>query len=155
MLRTLAGLDGPDGPDESPGGLDERSELFDALVRTVRAAAADRPLVLALEDLHLAGATAVQLLGYLVQQTGESRVFILATHRTTAPDRSEALLQQMAHLYGLDGVRRVDLRATRHRGHHGVPRPRGAGAAAPGSSGSRGPARPHRGQPVLPARGLA
>ncbi|MFL6151055.1 MAG: AAA family ATPase [Ornithinibacter sp.] len=105
-LRTLAGLD---GPDRSPRGLDERRELFDALVRTVRAAAADRPLALALEDLHLAGPTAVQLLGYLVQQTGESRVFILATHRTTAPDRSEVLLQQMAHLYGVDGVRRVDL----------------------------------------------
>ena len=105
-LRTLAGRD---GPEESPRGLDERRELFDALVRTVCAAAEDRPLVLALEDLHLAGATAVQLLGYLVQQTEESRLLILATHRTTAPDRSEVLLQQMAHLYGLDGVRRVDL----------------------------------------------
>ena len=74
-----------------------------------RAAAAQRPLVLVLEDLHWAGSTALQLLAYLVEQTADARILLLASHRTTAPDRSRPLAQAIAPLYRLDGVRRLDL----------------------------------------------
>jgi DNA-binding CsgD family transcriptional regulator len=83
--------------------------LYDAAVDAFRAAAAQRPLVLVLEDLHWAGSTALQLLGYLVEQTADARILLLATHRTTAPDRSRPLAQTIAALYRLDGVRRLDL----------------------------------------------
>lgn len=84
-------------------------EVFDALLEAVRAAASQRTLVLLLEDVHWAGETALQLLTYLVEGTAELPLLVLATHRTTAPDRSGALVQHIARLYRLDGVRRIDL----------------------------------------------
>jgi len=101
-LRTLAGRSA--APDRN-----DRRELFDAVVDAVRAAAADAPLVLALEDVHWAGPAALQLLSHLVERTAECRLLVLATHRTTAPDRSAPLATAIAQLYRLDGVRRVDL----------------------------------------------
>ena len=40
---------------------------------------------------------------------GESRILILATHRTSGPDRSRPLGEAIAGLHRLDGVRRLDL----------------------------------------------
>jgi DNA-binding CsgD family transcriptional regulator len=100
-LRTLAGR-----PAADP---EHRRELFDAAVDAVASVVADRPLVLALEDLHWAGPAALQLLTYLVERTAECPLLVLGTHRTTAPDRSAALVATIAHLYRLDGVRRLDL----------------------------------------------
>jgi DNA-binding CsgD family transcriptional regulator len=91
------------------GAAEHRRRLYDAAVDACRAAAAERPLVLVLEDLHWAGSTALQLLGYLVEQTADARILLLASHRTTAPDRSRPLAQAIAPLYRLDGVRRLDL----------------------------------------------
>jgi len=102
-LRTLAGRPAP-APDH-----EHRPELFDALVDAVRAAAGEAPLVLALEDLHWAGPASLQLLAYLVERTAECPLLVLATHRTTTPDRSAALVGTIAQLYRLDGVRRLDL----------------------------------------------
>ncbi|MGZ4485361.1 MAG: ATP-binding protein [Nocardioidaceae bacterium] len=91
------------------GAAEHRRRLYDTAVAAFRAAAAQRPLVLVLEDLHWAGSTALQLLGYLVQQTADARILLLASHRTTAPDRSRPLGHAIASLYRLDGVRRLDL----------------------------------------------
>ena len=91
------------------GATEHQRRLYDAAVDAFRAAAAQRPLVLVLEDLHWVGSTALQLLSYLIEQTADSRILILATHRTTAPDRSRPLAQAISPLYRLDGVRRLDL----------------------------------------------
>ncbi|MBA2639436.1 MAG: AAA family ATPase [Nocardioidaceae bacterium] len=86
-----------------------RRRLYDAAVDAFRAAAAQRPLVVVLEDLHWAGSTALQLLGYLVEQTADATILLLASHRTTAPDRSPLLERAITPLYRLDGVQRLDL----------------------------------------------
>ena len=91
------------------GPVEHRRPLYDAAVDALRSAAAQRPLVLVLEDLHWAGSTALQLLRYLVEQTADARILLLASHRTTAPDRSRPLANAMAPMYRLDGVRRLDL----------------------------------------------
>ena len=91
------------------GPVEHRRPLYDAAVDALRSAAAQRPLVLVLEDLHWAGSTALQLLRYLVEQTADARILLLASHRTTAPDRSRPLANLMAPMYRLDGVRRLDL----------------------------------------------
>jgi DNA-binding CsgD family transcriptional regulator len=101
-LRTLAGR--PQAVDP-----EHRRELFDAAIDAVCAVAAGRPLVLVLEDLHWAGPAGLQLLTYLVERTAECPLLVLATHRTTAPDRSAPLVATIAALYRLDGVRRLDL----------------------------------------------
>ena len=90
-------------------GREHRRRLYDAATDLLRVAAAERPLVLLLEDLHWAGPAGLQLLAYLVERTTEARILVLASHRTTAPDRSLPLVHTAAELYRLDGVRRLDL----------------------------------------------
>ncbi|MET0864521.1 MAG: AAA family ATPase [Nakamurella sp.] len=84
-------------------------QLYEACAAAVLAAARCRPLVLVLEDVHWAGESALELLRFLVTRTADSALIILATARTTAPDRSAQLISTVAQLYRLDGVRRLDL----------------------------------------------
>jgi len=86
-----------------------RRQLYDAVADACLAVADQCPLVLALEDLQWASPTALQLLTHVVERTAEGRILVLATHRTTAPDRSDALVHAIAQLYRHDGVRRLDL----------------------------------------------
>lgn len=112
---------------------------------TFRAAAAEQPLILVLEDLHWAGSTALQLLGHLVEQTADARILLLASHRTTAPDRSPPLAHAIARLYRLDGVRRLDLGLDTEDITDYLIRER-----RPGRPGPRaGAARPDRGNPFF------
>jgi DNA-binding CsgD family transcriptional regulator len=84
-------------------------QLFQGCTESFLAAARARPLVLVLEDLHWAGDTALQLLRFLVANSADARTLLLGTLRTTAPDRSAALVSTVAQLYQLDGVHRIDL----------------------------------------------
>ena len=105
-IRTIAGAH------RSAEPLPERQytpQLFRASTDAFLAAARVRPLVLVLEDLHWAGETALQFLKFLVAQTAEARILVLATQRTTPPDRSADMVSTVAQLYRLDGVRRLDL----------------------------------------------
>ncbi|MEV0892623.1 AAA family ATPase [Promicromonospora sp. NPDC050262] len=101
LLGTVVG--------ERPAGRASRRDLLDAVVTSVRSAAAVEPLVLLLDDVHWAGETAWELLSYLVEQTADLRLLLVATHRVTATDRTDHLVNHVARLYRLDGVRRVDL----------------------------------------------
>jgi len=91
------------------GGGDYRRELFDAVTGLLHATAEQRPVVCLLEDLHWASQPVLQLLDHVAQQSAASRLLLLCTHRTTAPDRSDDLTYAIADLYRLDGVRRLDL----------------------------------------------
>ena len=51
----------------------------------------------------------MQMLSHLVNRTTNSRLLIVATHRTTAPDRTDELTMSIAELYALPGVTRIDL----------------------------------------------
>ncbi len=92
-------------------GGDYRRELFDAVAALLHAVGEQRPVVCVLEDLHWAGQPTLQLLNYVAQRSARtaSRLLVLCTHRTTAPDRSDDLTYAIADLYRLDGVRRLDL----------------------------------------------
>lgn len=106
-LSILAGR-GPSADAAGPSH-EYRRELYDAAVDAVCTAAAGQPVVLALEDLHWAGPSSLQLLAHLVERTADCPILVLGTHRTTAPDRSAGLVRTIAQLYRLDGVRRLDL----------------------------------------------
>ena len=86
-----------------------RRELFDAVAALLHAVGEQRPVVCVLEDLHWAGQPTLQLLDHVAQRSARSRLLLLCTHRTTAPDRSDDLTYAIADLYRLDGVRRLDL----------------------------------------------
>ncbi|GAA1708389.1 helix-turn-helix transcriptional regulator [Isoptericola hypogeus] len=107
LVRTVALLDTVAG--ERPAGRASRRDLLDAVVTSVRSAAAVEPLVLLLDDVHWAGETAWELLSYLVEQTTDLRLLLVATQRTTATDRTDRLVHHVAGLCRLDGVRRIDL----------------------------------------------
>ena len=84
-------------------------ELGRALVDALRWAAAERPVVLVLEDLHWAGAAARDLLRVLVTAPEEQQLLVLATTRNAAPDRSLELSRVTSALFRRDDVHRLDL----------------------------------------------
>jgi DNA-binding CsgD family transcriptional regulator/tetratricopeptide (TPR) repeat protein len=104
VWRHRPDLPAPDGDDR-----DYRRELFDALSGLLHAVGEQRPVVCVLEDLHWAGQPTLQLLDHVVQHSAASRLLLLCTHRSTAPDRKDDLTYAIADLYRLDGVRRLDL----------------------------------------------
>jgi DNA-binding CsgD family transcriptional regulator len=108
-LTPLVRRHRPDLPSPPGDGGDYRRELFDAVTDLLRSVGRDRPVVCVLEDLHWAGTPTLQLLSHVTQHSAQSRLLLLCTHRTTAPDRSDELTYAIADLYRLDGVRRIDL----------------------------------------------
>lgn len=111
QLDRLSGeLAGAGLADKAPmSGGEARRELFDAVARFFRVLAVDRPLMIALEDLHWAQLPTLALLQHVVQACADTRLLVLATLRTTVPDRSEEVSARVAELHRLEGVRRVDL----------------------------------------------
>jgi DNA-binding NarL/FixJ family response regulator/tetratricopeptide (TPR) repeat protein len=86
-----------------------RRDLFDAVAGLFRRLADDGPLALVLEDLHWAQLPTLALLEHVVHASNGTRMLVLATFRSTAPDRSDEMAARVAELHRLDGVRRLDL----------------------------------------------
>ncbi len=111
LLRLTAGVrrHRPEITSPPPAEQEYRHELLDAVVDLFRALATARPVVLVVEDLHWSRPPTQLMLSHLVEQTVDERLMVLATHRTTAPDRSDDVTFAIAGLYRLPGVRRLDL----------------------------------------------
>ncbi|AFM19242.1 transcriptional regulator, luxR family [Mycolicibacterium chubuense NBB4] len=86
-----------------------RRVLFDALTGFLRRLAAHRPIALILEDLHWAQLPTLAMLEHVLATCADIRLLIVATFRTTAPDRSDELVSRVAEMHRFDGVRRLDL----------------------------------------------
>jgi len=84
-LRTL--LDLP-GYERAPAEL-QRRRSFEAVAGFVRGLAAQQPLLVALDDLHQAGASTLELLHFLLRRLDSDRLLVLATVR--AEEGAEAL----------------------------------------------------------------
>ena len=109
LLRVLVGQ--RSGPARSSSGGPAVVAMFEPLADALEAACLHRPTLLVLEDLHWAGESALRLLRYLVAHLGAARLLVLATHRTTPPDRSDMLSEVLADLTRRDDVHRLDLGA--------------------------------------------
>jgi hypothetical protein len=96
-----------------------RFQLFDSTVAFLRRAAADRPLLLVLDDLQAADPSSLRLLRFLAGQVGEMRLLALGTYRDVelTPDHPlTAAVAEMArvpttHTMTLEGLERDALRA--------------------------------------------
>jgi tetratricopeptide (TPR) repeat protein len=105
------------GADEPPAGDREsdaaRFQLFDAITSLLRAAAAQGPIVLILDDLHGADHPSLLLLGFLAVHVRDSPILVIGTYR-----EAEARLDpQLAATLG-DIIRhgqRLPLRGLRER----------------------------------------
>jgi len=83
LVPELGPAPGPPAPPEL-----ERARLFEAAVALFEWAAADRPLVVLVDDLHLADPASIDLLAYVGRRTPGMRALIVATRRQ-APRRAE------------------------------------------------------------------
>ena len=86
------------------------ARLFELTARLLERVAADRTVVVALEDLHWADASTRHLLAYLFRTLRTGRLVVLATYRADDIHRRHPLRPLLAELDRLRTVRRIELR---------------------------------------------
>ena len=107
LAAVLPSLDGPRAPG---GGPDGRARLFDAVTTLVASAAADRAVLLVLDDLQWADDDTLLLVRHLLRRAGDAPVLVVAISRDhdVAPG---SVLGDVIHALDRDGwVRRLPLR---------------------------------------------
>jgi DNA-binding SARP family transcriptional activator len=98
-----------DRPRAAGGGPDGRARLFDAVTTLVASAAADRPVLLVLDDLQWADDDTLLLVRHLLRRAGDAPVLVVAISRgqDVAPG---SVLGDVIHALDRDGwVRRLPL----------------------------------------------
>lgn len=83
--------------------------LYDALLQLLAHLADERPVVLAVEDLHWADGATRDLLSYLARAAGDIRLLVVATYRTDELGRGHPLRRFVAEMDRLRGIRRMQL----------------------------------------------
>ncbi|QBI20566.1 helix-turn-helix transcriptional regulator [Egibacter rhizosphaerae] len=83
--------------------------LFESLLRLVQRLAAERPLVLVMEDLHWADTSTRDLLGFLAHSLRDVGAMLVVTYRTDELHRDHPLRPVLARIQRTDGAERVDL----------------------------------------------
>ncbi len=100
----VPGLAEPDAPDSQAA----RFRLFDSTAAFLTRAAAERPLVLVLDDLHVADEPSLSLLRYVASSLEKSRVLVVGTFRDRDPavrEPRETMLAELGHLPVARGIR--------------------------------------------------
>jgi len=95
-----------------PGQLEPeaaRFRLFDATAEFLRNAAAARPIVLFLDDLHAADTPSLLLLQYLAREVGSARLLIVGALRDVDPLPVQSLSAMLAEVAREPGTRRLSL----------------------------------------------
>ncbi len=90
------------------------ARLFELTARLLERVAADRTVVVALEDLHWADASTRHLLAYLFRTLRTGRLVVLATYRSDDIHRRHPLRPLLAELDRLRTVRRIELGRFNH-----------------------------------------
>ncbi|MFY1671975.1 helix-turn-helix transcriptional regulator [Plantactinospora sp. WMMB334] len=107
LARIVPGLDVPAGtPDRHQ---DDAPRLFELIARILARLAAQRLLVLIIEDVHWADASTRHLLEYLVRTSCGGRLMIIATYRSDDIHRRHPLRPFLAEMDRLRSVRRIDV----------------------------------------------
>ncbi|MFF2850345.1 AAA family ATPase [Streptomyces sp. NPDC058001] len=97
---------------EAPRGRhdeEDMARLFELTARLLERIAADRTVVVALEDLHWADASTRHLLSYLFRTLRSGRLVVVATYRADDIHRRHPLRPLLAELDRLRTVRRIEL----------------------------------------------
>ncbi len=93
----------------SPGPADQ-ARLFELTLALLERLSADRPLVVALEDLHWSDTATRDLLVFLVRNLRRGRVLLIGTFRTDDLERGDPLLVRLAEIGRHANVERIELR---------------------------------------------
>ncbi|MET7398879.1 BREX system ATP-binding domain-containing protein [Dactylosporangium sp. NPDC005572] len=83
--------------------------LHEAVAETLREAARERPLLVVVDDLHVADASSLQLLAHLAPTLHRLPILLLATLRPEAGDADPALREALALLANERGAERLRL----------------------------------------------
>jgi DNA-binding CsgD family transcriptional regulator/tetratricopeptide (TPR) repeat protein len=86
------------------------SRMFELLLGVLERAAADRPLVLVIEDLHWADRSTLDFLLFLLRTLRAARVLVVATYRSDELDRQHPLRAVLAELSRQRAVESIPLR---------------------------------------------
>ncbi|WP_158602976.1 ATP-binding protein, partial [Jiangella rhizosphaerae] len=86
-----------------------QGRVFEAVTGLLEQVAAERPLVLVLEDLHWADRATRQLLGFAVRALGSARVLVVGTYRSDELSRDHPLRRLLAELERVRTVHRIDV----------------------------------------------
>lgn len=106
LARILPELgDTPRGPHDE----ESTARLFELTARMLERLAAERTLVLVLEDLHWADTSTRHLLSYLFRTLAGGRLVVVATYRADDVHRRHPLRPLLAELDRLRTVRRIEL----------------------------------------------
>ncbi|MFJ9341712.1 AAA family ATPase [Streptomyces sp. NPDC101733] len=106
LARILPELgETPRGPHDE----ESTARLFELTARMLERLAADRTVVLVLEDLHWADTSTRHLLSYLVRSLGRGRLVLVATYRADDIHRRHPLRPLLAELDRLRTVQRIEL----------------------------------------------
>jgi eukaryotic-like serine/threonine-protein kinase len=100
----------PDVPE--PATLESESarfRLFDSTAQFLRNVAAERPLLLVLEDLHAADEPSLLLLRFVAAGLGSSKIVVVGTYRDVDPAVKDPLAATLAELARESVTRRVHL----------------------------------------------
>ncbi|MEV5429348.1 AAA family ATPase [Streptomyces sp. NPDC052701] len=109
LARLLPELGTAAARDAARHGEEGMARLFELTARLLERVAADRTVVLVLEDLHWADASTRHLLAYLLRTLRTGRLVVLATYRSDDIHRRHPLRPLLAELDRLRTVRRVEL----------------------------------------------
>jgi DNA-binding CsgD family transcriptional regulator len=96
-------------PSESVDATPDAGELYDAVLELVGMLAAERPLLLALEDLHWADRSTLELLSFLARNLVGERVVLVGTARTEDIATDDPAGRTLGELARLATATRVDL----------------------------------------------
>ena len=88
-----------------------RFRLFDEVLTLFERAAAEKPLVVVLEDLHWADPGTVELLAYLVRNLERPGLLVVCTYRSTDLGAAHPLRQVIADITRRPGARLIEPRA--------------------------------------------
>ena len=115
----------------------ERHRLHGAVGDLLAAAGRRAPLVVVIEDGHWADTPTLLLLRHLARGAAEARALVVTTFRDTEAEVPEALSAALVDLRRSEGVVRLRLGGSEHRGDQRVRRARGRRRPCTGSAAGR------------------
>ena len=107
LRRLFPNLQAPDPADASPDA--ERLRMFAAFADFVQRLAAERPIMLVLDDAHWAAPATLQLLRYLLETDASAPLLVVITFRDSEVDRRHPLSAVIGDIARFDDVARIDL----------------------------------------------
>ena len=108
-IPELARFVSDSAPDTVGAGDSSQFLLFDSFNRLLKAAAADSPLLVMLDDLHWADEATLGLLEFVSDEVDSTRIMVVGTARTIDPTVRGRLASSLAELSRKPGFSRVEL----------------------------------------------